>query len=971
MTARTVETAFNAELARRLRELHPRWRQGDGVTAEQTGVIAGRPALRPDIVVGSGVGTPVVIETEFAPAQTVEADARSRIGCRLATTGQEIEQVVAARIPARLARGQTALDERIRHAVLEWCLLSGGSEPERIRRWPRSGWLRGSLGDLAETVEHAGLSESRVARGVRFLEMTVEQTAGLVRGGRDRYPDVLPRMAEMLHQEDSEQTTRMAMAVIANAFTFHTALAGSHGVAPPSACAGSPSELRTQWNEILEINYWPIFGIASRLVATLPTRLSREVIDRMIHLAEDLDALGTTTMHDLSGRMFQRLIADRKFLATFYTQPASATLLAELAVDRLDVDWAEPDEIAGRRMADMACGTGALLSAAYRAVRTRHRRAGGDDRNLHAPMIEHSLIATDIMPAATHLTASILASAHPQRTFGRTRIHTLPYGAWRTGIAIGALDLIEREQVYDLFDAGVRGVRGDARENGDVEDAVVRHNECHLAIMNPPFTRPTNHEATHANVPVPSFAGFQTTESEQAAMSERLEKTRKWLQGKGEPVAGHGNAGLASNFIDLAHAKLAPGGVLALVLPAAALQGAAWRGARELLATRYSDVTVLTVAAAGSTERAFSADTGMAEALVVATRKTGLDVEPGPVLFVNLRRRPESLLEAAWIARRTSGLPRTPGAAGALFLSDAERAPEIGGWAVSTLRAAGPAGVGNTLSMTRAMNGLFENGLLRLPRRRDGHRVAIARLRELGARGLIHRDISGAAPRGPFDIAPVSPGATPEWPVLWRHDADRERTLTVEPDTQGYARDGLRAKARQVWERTASRLHLNLDFRLNSQSLAACLTPGPTLGGRAWPNYRLDEEEWEVPVVLWANTTLGVMAFWWIASRQQQGRAILTISQTPDLPVLDPRALSGAQRRRARRIFETFETLPFLPANEAWRDESRQALDRAVFVDLLRLPEEAAESLDLLRRQWCEEPSVHGGKGTRPDAGRS
>ena len=35
--------------------------------------------------------------------------------------------------------------------------------------------------------------------------------------------------------------------------------------------------------------------------------------------------------HDLTGRIFQRLIADRKYLATFYTLPASAALLARLA----------------------------------------------------------------------------------------------------------------------------------------------------------------------------------------------------------------------------------------------------------------------------------------------------------------------------------------------------------------------------------------------------------------------------------------------------------------------------------------------------------------------------------------------------------------------------------------------------------------------------------------------------------------
>lgn len=54
------------------------------------------------------------------------------------------------------------------------------------------------------------------------------------------------------------------------------------------------------------------------------------------------------------------------------------------------------------------------------------------------------------------------------------------------------------------------------------------------------------------------------------------------------------------------------------------------------------------------------------------------------------------------------------------------------------------------------------------------------------------------------------------------------------------------------------------------------------------------------------------------------------------------------------------------PANEAYHDETRQALDRAILVDLLGLPETILEPLRVLREQWCSEPTVHGGKSTRP-----
>lgn len=174
-------------------------------------------------------------------------------------------------------------------------------------------------------------------------------------------------------------------------------------------------------------------------------------------------------------------------------------------------------------------------------------------------------------------------------------------------------------------------------------------------------------------------------------------------------------------------------------------------------------------------------------------------------------------------------------------------------------------------------------------------------------------------------------------------------------------------RAVTVWNASASRLHFNRDFQINSQSLTACLTPAKAIGGRAWPNFSPEREEWILPLVLWSNTTLGLLAFWWAGTRQQQGRACLTITQLPQLTVLDTRTLNKDQCAQAADIFERFKKREFLPANEAYRDDVRQDLDRAVLVDMLRLPDGVMESLAILRDQWCAEPSVHGGKKTRID----
>ena len=265
------------------------------------------------------------------------------------------------------------------------------------------------------------------------------------------------------------------------------------------------------------MNYWPIFSIARDVVTELPVRAVPPVMNRIAESISDLALLGATTYHDLTGRMFQTLITDRKFLATFYTLPESACLLAELAVERLDLDWSDRAAIENLRIADFACGTGALLSAAQRAVYRRHRRAGGNDGELHRALMERGLTGLDIMPAATHLTCSMLSSAHPSLAYGESGIVTMPYGIEDGDTNIGSLNFLASEHSYSLFATG-EAVGGTESESKSEHSVTIEDRSCDLVIMNPPFTRPTNHEGAHAEIPVPSFAGFNTSHDEQLAM---------------------------------------------------------------------------------------------------------------------------------------------------------------------------------------------------------------------------------------------------------------------------------------------------------------------------------------------------------------------------------------------------------------------------------------------------------------------
>lgn len=971
--ARTKEVAFNALLAEELIARHPRWTKSL-VTAEATDVLVGTPAKSPDIVVGYPGESSVIVETEFEPATTVEEDARARLGVTIKATGDKVEQVVTVRLPGGL-RSQTDGDG-ITKAQFLYCLLSAlpwsssGGSP-RFERFPRSGWITGGIDDLTGFIERAALSESRIVRGANVLEGGVEAAAGRLHQDLEAtHAGVLNTIAEALHQEKGWQTTRMAMAVVANALIFHTAIAGTHGVRTLDQLRSATGDLAktdvlSAWREILSINYWPIFDIARRVIAPIPDGVANRILKQLSTVAGQLAGLGVTTTGDLAGQMFGRLITDRKFLATFYTLPSSAALLAELAVQRLNIDYRDTEQVTGLKVADLACGTGALLSAAYSRITARVRRAGMDDQALHPGMIEKVLVGADIMPAATHLTAAILSSAHPSVTFGRTNIYTMPYGDQPQGrsVAIGSLDLIDDVNAMTLFGTGRRVATGsgevDAEE--DMNLFVMDHGSADLIIMNPPFTRPTNHEtAAAAQVPVPSFAGFSREKDEQKAMAEVL----KDIHRNNEGLVGHGNAGLASNFLDLAHVKTKPGGTVALVLPVVAISGGSWAKAQQLLDRNYTDITVITLAVTGSTKRAFSADTGMAELLLIATRR-GSDERTTPnALWVNLSNRPSSAAEAVEVAR---GIERASSDLTGWLQIGEDR---VGNFIRAPLRESGCAQIAEPDVVKTAL--ALSTGKLVLPRITPLP-LPMTGLGKLGQPGLVHRDINGknsdGKPRGPFDIEPLSVGQIASYPSLWAHQHTRERRLIVEPDSQGRVRQGCADHARRVWA-TATRLHFNLDYRINSQPLAACMTPDLAIGGRAWPNYHLHDKSWEKLLVLWVNTTLGLISFWWRGTRQHQGRASITITRLGELVVIDPRQLSNAQIKHAQELFDDFADRPFLPANEAYHDATRIALDEAVLVSLLNLPEQVLGSLDVLRCQWCAEPTVHGGKATRPGGGQ-
>ena len=954
--ARHTEPTANSALGRTLGSMLPAYR----VRHEDTGVIVGSAGLHPDILITASDRAPVVIEAEYEPANSVEDDARARLGLTVQDGHRRIETAIALRYPDALRYGDD-LDKDVRSTRFSYAVLY-----EKGDRFPVSGWLEGAGEDVADMVRLLSVPQSAVNEASDHLELGIETAADRLNEISDLRPRVASDIAGLLGMSNVRQTRRMACAILANAMVFHDRVADMHDevrhlhvVCGPDVADPQAATLAS-WREILEINYWPIFAIARDILSQMSPQDAARILRVLRETAGRVSATGANVAHDLTGRIFQRLIADRKYLATFYTLPASAALLARLAVSKMqDIDWSDANAIGSLRVGDFACGTGALLAAVYEQFATRHENAGGRSEDLHQMMMEEVLYGCDVMPSAIHITGATLSGVHPNVHFGGSRLYTLPYGRQRDGsVAIGSLELLQSSAVMSLINTTNPALRtGSAGEETASSIVVdVPDQGFDLVIMNPPFTRATNHEGAHADITNPAFAAFNATRQDQTEMGKRLNRM-------GRNSAYHGNAGIASAFAALGHVKLKPGGVLALVLPLSAMTGGSWVSFRQTLAKNYTDINVLSIASTGR-GMAFSSDTDMAECLVVARKLENGETSSNRAAFASFDHRPEGFAQSATTAHSMEDK------------SGSLRAIEDGPYG-GTRVMVGDEQAGEMLSAPYGLNGdawsavrlsdaslaqtayALTGSRLRLPGVARGLGVKTAQLREVGKLGYVHRDITGPVPRGPFDKASASPTAT--YPSLWNHNARKETRMVCEPDSQLIVRQGLEVKAATIWE-TASRSHLNLDFRLNSQPLGVAFTEDETLGGSAWPNVIFDDDEFDYTFAIWGNSTLGLLSFWWHSNRQHQGRARITIRLAENLPVLDLLALSEAQHAVAERIFREFRDRELKPAYLADADPNRAWLDRLVICDLLGFDLDVYEGVRRLAAKWCAEPSVRGGK---------
>ncbi|MCK4818218.1 SAM-dependent DNA methyltransferase, partial [bacterium] len=226
-----------------------------------------------------------------------------------------------------------------------------------------------------------------------------------------------------------------------------------------------------------------------------------------------------------------------KMLASLYTRPHAADLLAQLSI-----------EDSGETVLDPACGSGTILTSAYRRKQDLFA-IEGKGGNPHNRFCENEIFGADIMPFAVHLTSANLAAMDAGTIIEKTQIIQG--------------DSIRLRPAY--YTPGITGhlfaevAKAQTREE---EYYDVKLEAVDTVLMNPPFTK--------VERGIKKFVDMETF----------------------KPKCG-GEVGLWGHFIMLADSFLKDDGIYGAVIPINVLRGRESKKVRKFLFENWTPLYIL------------------------------------------------------------------------------------------------------------------------------------------------------------------------------------------------------------------------------------------------------------------------------------------------------------------------------------------------------------------------------------------
>ena len=947
------EHTANTAISDWLKEIGHMWRPD----AERNRTLIGSTG-RPDIVIRQRNRNPVVIETEFgAPAV---GDAIDRLGHTLRGRTEPISQVIALGIDEQCQQDdrETLLQRLDDNEQIFLVQIVRGERETEAEIWPLERPLVATPFDLVAYCEYAQVPQLVIEEHGKLIaeEIAAASTRllNLIHATKQRGQNTLAALRELTATSDDESAASNACAIWLIAIDLQNDLAryseqmqdlGLQTTADlQNASMGAlrPSPMLEEWRLIESVDYEAVMSIALSTLSAggLGAEIS-PVLNKLADLSAQIDGLNVKHVYNFMGELWQRLIKDRKARAANYTKPPVAELLATASVQR----FASRSRFDLRTLDlwDAACGTGTLVGAGERALRRLYLRNGGRPHSgAHGERIERHIYAMDVNSIAGTLTAKRLTDMDVEQAYLHSNIAVIDHPA-------GSLYLLDPEEttIKNLL-----GQRADAATPASDDEAAlfgIPLNSMDWALMNPPYS------VAHYGS---SLATTGLTPLRKRAATAH-DKVRAAARGY---MMSNGKAGLASHFGDISNMRLRGGGVYAHVLPLTAAHAGSWSAWRAEMETDFDDIVA--IANTGEAERSMSADTGMNEMLVIATKKAERpdEVATGTITAVALREPPETLEQGYAVGREIALLP-SDDAQGEFAQGEWVRTetPRVGfPWFAVGIRSTELAHIANALFRGHYWDPLnsAESSLV----------LEMTRFDAVCDTGPTHDRIGhpeGGDGRGAFRWTQLKVGQpTPTHLSMWSSDAKTQRQMRTRPTHGGTP---VRREKIQELNQYRSQWHFARNIRWTSQALSIAHSETPAHGGGAWNALQVPNEEIGRALALFWNSVFGGIIRHLCAVNTQPGRATIQLDHLAGLPCPNFTADSSAARRAlelADREFGRLAELRLDPFALCFQDRNRHQIDLAVAEMIGLDPNEPRihSMLERYRLLFAQEPNVNGRK---------
>ncbi len=684
-SSRAFETKLNVLLGRLLsREL--------GIKAVSEYVSRGD---RPDVVIYIN-GMKIVLEGSYSRADA-EDDVKRRIqegfgdlGIALHYKESLPQNLTDAELEKRLKVSSFEVKVIVPEDVSD-TLLAYFTRQKTLPRWT-TGWIEARIQDLVSTINEAlqfVISEEDIKEAITEIEQNINDFVLEAKS-----VDVNKKLAEKLYNlfyklyglsiGDYERIDELLYAkaalIILLSTTFYQSVRTEIGLESAGRLCkqyGYRLGLKNAFEEILKVDYRPVYDLAIQVIETMPDALNH-AIKKLVELAEKCSSKRALLRRDFSGKIYHKIVGDwaiRKNFATYFTTVPAAYLLAYLSVFTKTGVFNKFKKV---KIGDLACGSGTLLTAAYSALKdlyiyTSFKEGELDLKGFHSLMLEESLWGIDALRYAVQIASTNLALQDPTTQVSRMNTFTVPLGVENKKVTLGSLEFVEGKGLPSIamFFAEkpslkfIEGAESASITGGDVVESIPKFD---LIIMNPPFTRATGRGGKKGG----ELFGFIVDEAFRKAVTKRYDEIRSKISrelrnvGKkynrifkdlGKELFDIGQAGEGLLFLYLASKLVKNDGKIAFVLPKSLLSGTNWFLARCLLLEKFHlEHVVLSFDAENGYN--FSESTSLSEALIVARKRERLDKNEETKITV-LLRKPLTSLESRALAFKIIGAEKT------------------------------------------------------------------------------------------------------------------------------------------------------------------------------------------------------------------------------------------------------------------------------------------------------------------------